>query len=155
MILAYHKPVSRCLTAAAMLIAMAVATPALAAGAGLAERMGHLQRHTHKLQLAVEARNADLVAYYLHEIEEVAEEIRDGIASYKGQLVGRLTGEMLLPTVEAMEDSAEAGDWAASDAAFSRLLGACNACHTATARDYIRIVPAEGNPFNQDFSKPD
>ncbi|MEJ2514062.1 MAG: hypothetical protein P8080_02175 [Gammaproteobacteria bacterium] len=114
--------------------------------------MAHMQRHTHKVQLSVEARNARLVGFYLHEIEEIAETIEDEIATYDEQPVGRLVGEMLMPAVEALEDPVEAGDWAAADAAFTGLLGACNACHATTKHGYIRIVPAEGNPYNQDFS---
>jgi hypothetical protein len=153
MILAYIKRVSRTLAGpTALLATLTVSGPVAASGAGLAERMSHLQRHTHKLQLSVEARHPDLVGFYLHEIEEVAEEIRDEVETYDDHPIGRLTGEMLLPAVEALEEPTEAGDWEAADAAFDRLLAACNACHATTAHGYIRIVRTPGNPYNQDFS---
>ena len=153
MILAYINRASRALYGpAALLAALAVSGPAAASGAGLAERMSHLQRHTHKLQLSVEARHPELVGFYLHEIEEVAEEIRDEVETYDDHPIGRLTGEMLLPAVEALEEPVAAGDWDAADTGFDRLLSACNACHAATEHGYIRIVRKKGNPYNQDFS---
>jgi len=156
MILAYFTPLLRAATGSALVAAGALAAgPALASGAGLAERMAHLQRHTHKLQLSVEAKNPRLVGFYVHEIEEMAEEIRDEIPSYDGQPVGRLAAEMLLPAVEALESPVEAGDWEAAGIAFDRLIATCNTCHDATEHGYIRIRKAEGNPFNQDFSPAD
>lgn len=156
MILAYHTPFCRiAIASAALLAGMLGASAALASGDGLAERMAHLQRHTHKLQLSVEARNGALVGFYVHEIEEIAEGIRDEIPSYDDHPVGKLVGEILLPAVESMEETAESGDWAAADAAFDRLLGACNACHASTAHGYVRIVRGTGNPYNQDFSPAD
>ncbi len=153
MILAYFTPFCRTATGAALCIAAAlVATPAAASGPGLAELMAHMQRHTHKVQLSLEARNEKLVGFYLHEIEEIAETIEDEIPTYDDQPVGELIGEMLMPAVEALEESVEAGNWGAADAAFTGLLGACNACHSRTEHGYVKIVPGEGNPYNQDFS---
>ena len=153
MILAYFTTILRAATGPALLAACALAAgPALASGAGLAERMAHLQRHAHKLQLSVEANNPRLVGFYIHEIEELAEAIRDEIPSYDDHPVGQLTAEMLLPAVEALESPVEAGDWDAAGDAFDKLIATCNACHDATEHGYIRIRKAQGNPFNQDFS---
>ena len=41
-----------------------------------------LPTFTHKLALSVEARNAELAGFYLHEAEETAEAIRDEIPEY-------------------------------------------------------------------------
>jgi hypothetical protein len=59
---------------------------------------------------------------------------------------------MLLPMIEDLEDVVEAGEWTAADTRFADMLRACNACHVATHHGYVRIVPATGNPFAQDFS---
>lgn len=152
MILAYLTPLLRVATGLLTVAALAAAAPALASGEGLAERMAHLQRHAHKLQLSVEARNARLAGFYVHEIEEIAGAIAAEIPTYDDQPVGRLTGEILMPAVEALEDAARAGDWEAADAALTGLIGACNACHARTEHGYIKIVPATVNPYNQDFS---
>jgi hypothetical protein len=134
------------------LAVLAFGTPALADGLGLAVMMERMQTYTHKLQLSIEARNARLADFYLHELEEAGEYVAEHIPHYGDYPVGQLTSEMLLPAIEQLEDSVEAGDWAASDADFRKLLEACNACHLVTGKGYIRIVPARVNPFAQDFS---
>ena len=137
------------------LLVFAVAGPARAE-VGLAVLMHTLQTHAHKLQLSVAARNGELAYFYLHEIEETAEEIVAEVAEYDGYPIADLTREMLLPRVELLEDAIQAGDWSVTDTQFGKLLKSCNACHLMAGHGFIRIVPAEGNPFAQDFSpRPD
>ena len=133
---------------------LAVANPTQADDTGLLGLMGKLQTFAHKLQLSVAARNGRLADFYLHELEETSEEIVEDIESYDGQPISRLVQGMLLPAIEAMEKPVKAGDWAGSDEGFESLLQACNACHQATGHAFIRITPAEGNPYAQDFSPP-
>jgi hypothetical protein len=134
------------------LLAVFAAPPALASGPGLAELMGRMQTYAHKLQLSIEARNARLADFYLHELEELAEHVAEHVPHYGDYPVGRLTREMLLPAIEQLEDTVAAGDWAFSDTRFTDLLRACNACHLVTEHGFIRLAPASGNPFAQDFS---
>jgi hypothetical protein len=129
-----------------------VATPAIANGPGLAVMMERMQTYTHKLQLSLAAGNARLADLYVHELEESAEYIIEHLPHYHDYPVGALTREMLLPAIEALEDAVDDGDWAESGARFGQLLDQCNACHTATGKAYIRMAPASGNPFLQDFS---
>ena len=63
-----------------------------------------LPTFTHKLALSVEARNAELAGFYLHEAEETAEAIRDEIPEYEGLPIGPLVGSMLMPHIERLED---------------------------------------------------
>jgi cytochrome c553 len=123
-----------------------------AAEPGLATLMERMQTYTHKLQLSITARNAPLAGFYLHELEETAEFIAEHIESYHDQPIGQLTEQMLMPAVELLEDAVDDGDWAASDQRFGAMLEACNACHVASGHGAVRIVPASGNPFAQDFS---
>ena len=132
-------------------LVLAAAAP-VRADIGLAALMHNLQTHAHKLQLSVAARNGELAYFYLHEIEETAETIISDIGDYDGYPIASLTQEMLLPSVEALEDSVKAGEWATADARFAKLLKSCNGCHVVAGHGFIRIVPAEGNPFAQDFS---
>ena len=118
--------------------------------AELASWMSQMQVYLHKLDLSVQAKNEKLISFYLHELEELSEEIADEVDTYDGFRVGELTETMLIPKIEAMQRAAEEGDVAAS---FMRLIDTCNACHKATDHGYIRITEAGGNPFNQDFSK--
>jgi len=134
---------------------IALAFGSAQSGAGepsLAVLMERMQTYTHKLQLSVAARNAPLAGFYLHELEETAEFIIENIESYDDQPVGQLTQQMLMPAVELLEGAVDDADWPASDVRFGALLEACNACHMASAHGEIRIVPASGNPFAQDFT---
>ena len=133
------------------LLVLAAAGPARAEG-GLAALMHTLQTHAHKLQLSVAARNGELAYFYTHEIEETAEEIAAEVAEYDGYPIADLTREMLLPRVESLEEAIKAGDWSVTDAQFAKLLKSCNACHLVAGHGFIRIAPADGNPFAQDFS---
>ena len=131
---------------------VAVAAPALGDSPGLAILMERMQTYTHKLQLSVEARNEQLANFYLHELEETSEYVAENIPHYHDYPVGPLVREMLLPMIEELEEAVEAGEWTAADTRFADMLRACNACHVATQHGYVRIAPATGNPFAQDFS---
>lgn len=142
-----------CGTLAASASALALAgASANAAEPGLAVLMERMQTYAHKLQLSMAARNAPLAGFYLHELEETAEFIIENIESYDDQPVGQLTGQMLMPAVELLEDAVDDADWAAGDQRFRALLEACNSCHVASGHGEIRIGPASGNPFAQDFT---
>lgn len=128
------------------------AAPASGDTPGLAVLMHQMQTYAHKAQLSIEARNERLAHFYIHELEETTEYVADNIATYDDYPVGSLAREMLLPAIEALEDVVEAGEWPASEARFKELLDTCNACHTVTAHGYIRVAPASGNPYAQDFA---
>jgi hypothetical protein len=129
-----------------------LSAPALADDLGLVMLMERLQTYAHKLQLSVEARNAPLAGFYLHELEETVEVIAENIPHYDEHPVGELARDMLLPTVERLEDSVDASEWVDTDANFLDLVRACNACHLVTGHGFVRIAPATGNPYAQDFA---
>ena len=135
----------------AMLIGMTT-TPALGGEPGLAMLMERMQTYTHKLQLSIDARNAPLAGFYLHELEETSEFVADTIEHYHDYPVGALVREMLLPRIEQLGGVIDAADWPAGDSGLTDLFGACNACHVATGHGQIRITPADSNPFAQDFA---
>lgn len=132
----------------AALLTLLSASPALA-DEGLAMRMVWMQTWLHKLDLSVQAGNAELAEHYLHELEEQAEEIVEDIETYEGVAVGQLVGELLVPALEAADQALDAN--AGDREAVVRLIGVCNQCHEASGHPAIRVVPASGNPFNQDF----
>ena len=143
-------------TAVACFFALPAVSPPLSAESGkggaegLVAKMGYLQRHLHKLDLSVQAENAELAGYYIHELEELVEELAQAGVVYEGHQVGTLTESMLTPAIEALESALETGDNA--DAAVGGLVAQCNACHVATERPWMKIERARSNPFNQDFS---
>lgn len=129
-----------------------VASPAAAEAPGLALLMQNMQTHLHKLQLSMEARNSPLAYFYLHELEETTEYIGENIAEYDGHPVGELAASMLVPALERLESSVKSEDWDSSATGFATVIDSCNACHTVTEHAMVRIAPADGNPFAQDFS---
>lgn len=148
-----HHKTMLALTAVALATgAIFTSSSAQANGPGLATLMERMQTYTHKLQLSVEARNGPLADFYLHELEEVAEYVVENIPAYGDYPIGELTREMMLPSIERLEDVVEAADWPAADTGFKAVLEACNACHVVTGHGFIRIAPAGVNPFAQDFS---
>nr|MBO2514372.1 hypothetical protein [Gammaproteobacteria bacterium] len=119
----------------------------------LAIAMSQLQYFTHKLALSIEARNAELARFYLHETEETAESIRDGIPEYEGMRIGALVGSMLMPHVERLEELLANPDWDAVDRALATAVDSCNACHVATEHGFIVIEFERGaNPYLQSFA---
>lgn len=114
--------------------------------------MGYMQRYHHKLLYAVQAENKELAGFYLHELEELSEDINEHIDEYDGHPVGRLTTTMLLPVIEETEATLDENNWPAVRNQVSIITQACNNCHSATDHGYIRIQhQPEQNPFNQTF----
>jgi hypothetical protein len=118
----------------------------------LATTMGHLQRHTHKLMLSVDAENAALAAFYLHEVEEIAEQLEALFPEHDGVPVAELASELLEPRIVALNGALEGGDWELARDGLAGLVDGCNACHQAAAHDFIRVELTTANPFNQSFA---
>ncbi len=119
--------------------------------------MASLQRWTDKLGRAGAAENWPLADFYLHEMEEAAEELAEAGVVYHDQPVSQLTGVMLKPAVESLEEAVKAQDAALFRTRHTVLVQTCNACHTATGYGFIRITPPDLsiNPWNQNFSPAD
>jgi hypothetical protein len=120
----------------------------------LHELMGTMQAYMHKYNLSVLENNSELAGFYLHELEEVSEEIIENIEEYDGYPVSSLTETMFLPVVEQAETTLENGSVDEIRKSASLLIQSCNSCHQATEHGYIKIreVTRDENPFNQDFS---
>jgi hypothetical protein len=114
--------------------------------------MQTMQHLTHKLGLSIQAKNGPLAAFYLEEVEETAEVIEKKFPTYDGKNIGVLTETMFLPSIEPLEKSVGASNWAASATGYSGLIDSCNKCHTATEHGFVEITVPAGNPFNQTFS---
>lgn len=129
------------------------APPGSAGGEGVdfVSHMTQMQYFAHKLGLAVSAQNVKLQGYYVHEVEEMIEKVTE-VEEYKGIPVGQLIRDTLIPSFELLEESVEKGDHAATDAAYEKLLEACNACHKAAEHGFIHIQRRTENPYMQDFA---
>lgn len=119
---------------------------------GLAVQMKYMQYWTHKVGLSIEAENMELTDFYHHELEEAAEDLIDSIESYDGYPIAQLTESMLVPTLDALEDALDEGNWSDVREAFKAVIISCNSCHVATDHGFIVINDGFGNnPFNQEF----
>lgn len=143
------------MTFRSVLCGVAMAIYAVSATAGesdveLVDKMADFQYFAHKTALSVDAGNAKLAAFYLHELEEVLDAVKT-IETYDDQPVGALTDSILSPAVETFEVAVESGDWHTASQAFDGVIAACNRCHQAAAHRYIRIERQTVNPFMQSF----
>ncbi|HMB98246.1 MAG TPA: hypothetical protein VKM36_07170 [Balneolaceae bacterium] len=120
----------------------------------LHQLMGTMQPYMHKYNLSVLENNRELAGFYLHELEEVSEEIIENIEEYDGHPVSSLAETMFLPAVEQAEATLNNGSADEIRESASLLIQSCNNCHKATEHGYIKLreVNPEENPFNQDFS---
>ena len=119
----------------------------------LATYMADLQRWSHKTTLALEARNPALADFYLHELEETVETIQEDVPTYEGHEVADLTGQLLVPSVEALDNAFDEREWARVDKRVNEMAQACNRCHAQTEHGFVRITLEDvSNPYAQDFS---
>jgi hypothetical protein len=114
--------------------------------------METLQHLSHKLGLAIQAKNAPLASFYIEEIGENAEVVQKKFPTYDKWSVSQLTGAMLVPSISPLQKSLKASNWAMSNAGYKKLLESCNGCHVATEHAFVKIVAPGSNPFNQTFS---
>jgi len=118
----------------------------------LADSMAHLQHHTHKLMLSIEAENGPLAEFYLHEVGEVTEQIERLFPEHDGIPVARLAHDLLEPRLEALRDALARSHWDAAASGIRGLVAACNTCHAAAGHAFIRVELTSANPFNQSFA---
>jgi len=132
------------------------ATPARAdvapTGEELAPYMNHLQRHAHKLGLAIQAKNKPLAEFYLTELSETLELIQKKFPTYDGYQISALSKAMIDPSKPALSKALTASDWPTAAVAYDKYLASCNNCHVAVKHEFIKITTPTGNPFNQSFA---
>lgn len=117
----------------------------------LVDKMSALQYFMHKTGLAIRGGGLELADFYLHEIEEVLDEVAE-IESYNGQPVGQLSREMLGPSFHELEEAVDDPDPDKALKAWRVVLDACNACHRATGFGFIVLEDrSTRNPFMQRF----
>ncbi|MGB0258118.1 MAG: hypothetical protein ACPGES_05665 [Coraliomargarita sp.] len=123
----------------------------------LATYMAELQVLTHKLGLSIEAENAALTRFYLHESLVKVEEIQAELPEYEGVPVALLLDRLAHPAYKYLRkryDEPKDGDdyFTELNRAYDALLMTCNSCHEQSGHDYLRISRNSSNPYLQDFS---
>jgi hypothetical protein len=120
---------------------------------GLGEFMARIQADHAKLWLSAEARNWELADYELTELKEVFSDVQDLVPRYQNIPVGDMIDAIITGTMSDLEKAIAAQDFAKFSAGFDKLTEACNSCHQAANRGFIRIRrPTQSNFSNQDFA---
>jgi cytochrome c553 len=119
----------------------------------LAPAMGHMQRFAEKLYFAGQANNWPLADFYLHEIEESAEEIIQAGVVDEGVAVSSFLKAMLPPALAGVKEAVQKKDRQQFLSRYEGLVASCNACHQSTKHGFVRItVPRQPTYQNQDFA---
>jgi len=120
---------------------------------GLGEFMERIQADHAKLWLAGEARNWELADYQLTELKEVFSDVQDLVPRYQNIPVGDMIDAIITGTMSDLEKAIAARDFAKFSTGFDKLTEACNSCHQAANRAFIRLRrPLQSNFSNQDFT---
>lgn len=142
--------------AALWLIACATACspqPQAPVGERLDAQMDRLQRRTSKLGLAIDARNLRLAAYYLETLDGSLDAIAASVPEQDGYPIARLIDQVARPALAPLDEALTVRSWPRVEAAYGALIETCNACHAATERDYLVMLPAsEARRFDQRFT---
>jgi hypothetical protein len=118
----------------------------------LVEGMGRMQLYTDKLYHAGKAGNTELVDFYVHELEEVAEDLVAAAHVKNGQNTGALIEQMLIASIEAVESSGVLSEVASFDEGYLTLINVCNACHKQVGYGQLEVVVPDRPVFsNQNY----
>lgn len=121
----------------------------------LLSAMERFQRFGSKLWFAGEYQNWELAAFYIHEIEEVIEELEASDIQEEGQNIAELVAKLPAPALLDVEEGVLAKDHRRFQQGYHRLVNACNSCHVATKKPFIQIgIPAKSSMANQIFQSP-
>jgi hypothetical protein len=113
---------------------------------------GFVQPRHAKLGLAGQARNWELAAYEVGELEETLEGVEEYYPRWQGKAIGEMVAAFTGAPIRALEAAVRDKDPAAFDTSYAELTTACNACHLANGHGFIVIqAPAASAYPNQDF----
>lgn len=116
--------------------------------------MNRLQLYSAKLYFAGEAGNDELAHFYLHELEEVIEEVVEAKISDEGIPVSANMKTYGEPAIKMLEQALENEQGISFESAYENLVTSCNSCHIATKHEFIRIRKPQSLPLdNQDFER--
>jgi cytochrome c556 len=119
--------------------------------------MAQVQTQHAKLYYAGHAKNWELAAYSLHEINEALQAVQtfndqfEDFPTPLSELVPSLVG----PPLGEIHAAIRTADTARFETAFKSLTAACNACHATLSLGFIQVVTPKGGEFtNQSFAAP-
>ena len=118
----------------------------------LAEYMQHLQWYSNKLYFSGMAGNKELSEFYLHELEEVMEEIIDAKIIDEGKSISTLMQTYGLNQLERVADQMPQASQEEFKEQYHSLIESCNSCHVVSDHRFIKIIePTVPIADNQSF----
>ncbi|MEM6288138.1 MAG: hypothetical protein AAF845_13395 [Bacteroidota bacterium] len=106
----------------------------------LLEHMALFQRYAEKTDLAAEAGNWNLAAFYADKIRDNAVLVVDGGYVLGGVDISEIASTMALDRAEALVAATEAADPSVYEAAYAQMIDGCNNCHARSGYGAIVIV---------------
>ncbi len=97
------------------------------------------QRYAEKAQLAAEADNWPLAAFYAGAIQDNTERLIDGGIADGGIDISEIAAEVALPRAQRLVAAAQSGQKARFDSTYALMLDGCNACHKRSGRRFVQI----------------
>jgi hypothetical protein len=123
---------------------------------GLGSMMNQIQVYHTKLYHATINQNTALMAYVLHEIDEVFDDVLYVHNEHDGVEIGKIAANTILPALSDFEKIVANKDTAKYIEAFDYLTVNCNKCHVTSGHEFIRIGnPTQDSYLNQDFKRLD
>jgi hypothetical protein len=123
---------------------------------GVGDMMNLLVQPRHaKLGLALAARNWDLAAYALKELQQAFATVATVQPKWRNLTVAEMIKSMTGDATLALDDAIRARDPKRAAAAYDDLTDGCNSCHTALNHAFVVIKTPDASSFpNQEFKAP-
>ncbi len=119
----------------------------------LAVYMQRLQWYSNKLYFSGKAGNARLTEFYLHELEEVMEEVVEAKIIDEGNNISTLMETYGLNIVERASTQMPGATEEVFAEQYHSLIESCNSCHVVSDHKYIKIIePTLPVIDNQNYS---
>lgn len=113
--------------------------------------MSDYLRFADKVYLAGEAGNWELANWYTWKLTKATLPVKAGkVAEYRSvdsYDIAELTGQMLDPAIEGLNEAIAAEDIALFRSRHEALRTACNACHQVTHHGYVQVVVPERSAY--------
>jgi hypothetical protein len=106
----------------------------------LAVLMLRMQMYMNKLWFAGSNENWELAGFYVHELEEVMEEIEEGEYEEDGYPIYRLIKDWGIKPLEKLEASVEQKDKVLFQEKYNSQILSCNGCHSSVKHQFINIT---------------
>ncbi len=123
---------------------------------GVGDMMNLLVQPRHaKLGLALQARNWELAAYALKELQQAFATVATVQPKWRNLTVAEMIKSMTGDATGALDDAIRARDAKRAAAAYDDLTDGCNSCHTALNHPFVVIKTPDASSFpTQDFKAP-